>query len=141
MKQDDKKELEFLGAWATCAGEYLDALNSGGRVPVFSGPVEDCLRAADLRSLRAYKNDLYHVATALPKHEYAELDRLLKERFGMGLRGKLTSEEIAFNNVLQRGKIIDEDEYRMLEERAEEIWDDPTKADELERVNKLLSAY
>jgi hypothetical protein len=43
--------------------------------------------------------------------------------------------------MLRRGTIENEDEFRLLASRADEIYADKAKTGELEQINRLLAAY
>jgi hypothetical protein len=65
------------------------------------------------------------------------LDDQLRSEFGKGLREEHDSEG-RVREILKKGTIATEDEYRLLSERADEIHQDASKRDELARINQLL---
>jgi hypothetical protein len=108
---------------------------------LFSGPIEVGLETSDLRGLRTYKNDLVQMTRGLRAADVKTLDDELTSKFGVGIKDMRSAQKLRMAIVVHRGFIETDEEYRMLEERAEEIWDDPSKKDEFDRLNRALSAY
>ena len=103
--------------------------------------VEQTYSKADLRGMRLIARDL----NALDRDEWTsaqreELNRLLKDRFGKNLADVRSRDLTRIDRIRKRG-IRTENEFRLVHERAEEIWDDDTKRNELEALNRLLADY
>jgi hypothetical protein len=88
------------------------------------------------KGLRQIQRDFQEMIKGLRPDEIAKLDQLLAS-----LGGPTSSEpreEVA--RILKRGKIDTDDEYQLLMSRIDEIFQDPSKKDEVEAINKLLAA-
>ncbi|UII34129.1 hypothetical protein LVD17_09915 [Fulvivirga ulvae] len=68
-----------------------------------------------------------------------KLNEILETKFGSGLNDE--AEKKGINQILKKGKVTTEDEYRLLLNRIEEIHTDPLKKEEVERINLLLIEY
>jgi hypothetical protein len=94
-------------------------------------------QARNAKGLRQAQRDLQEMIRVLRPEETAKLDELLAS-----LGGPTSSEprdEVA--RILRRGTPVTEDEYRLLMSRVEEIFQDPSKKDEVDAINKLLAAF
>lgn len=95
----------------------------------------------DVRGLRIAAKDLLDWTRDLPVDQQAQLDQLLFSRFGRGLKAEGKRNRRELQRILRRGTIENEDEFRLLTSRADEIYADKAKAGELEQINRLLAAF
>ena len=107
---------------------------------LFEDVVAQTLDKGDLRGMRMVAKDFAEGARALPGDNWQKLDDLLRLKFGKGLREEGDREATKVARVLKRGKIKGEAEYRLLHERAGQIFADESKKDELESIDALLAA-
>jgi hypothetical protein len=87
----------------------------------------------DLRGLRQIKRDLKDMARHIPKKDATELSRLLELTTG----DNKDDSELA--TILNRGTVETEEEARFLMTRVDEIFQDPSKRDELKFINQMLA--
>jgi hypothetical protein len=95
----------------------------------------------DERGLRAALRDLTQWARTLPDDRRKQLDALLEAEFGSTIADLYKPIRDKINQVLERGVIRSPAEYRLLEERASEMYDDPVSKAELDRLNALLVMF
>lgn len=53
----------------------------------------------------------------------------------------MTKDLAVIARVRKRGRIGNEAEYRLVQDRTEQIWNDPEGKKDMEALNKLLAAY
>jgi hypothetical protein len=137
------QELNHLKEWCTSILQFEKALyapapSEGGLLEI----VQRTYLERDLRGMRVLAKDLNEVPRDWwPSEKLRELNRLLKERFGEDLADLKCRDLASISRIRKRGKIRTENEFRLVHERAEEIWDDEGKRDEMEALNKLLEDY
>jgi len=102
--------------------------------------IQAAFERGDLRSLKMVSRDLNEWANGMPPATIARLDAILRSELGEDPRGT-ESEARDLARILHRGTIEDEDEYRLLTRRLEEIYADGWKGGELEKINELLVAF
>ena len=82
--------------------------------------------------------DLSEMVRSLPEERQRELQSLIAH-------GSSSSSPELFadmaKQILQRGKVLSEHEYRVLQQYSEQIWDDPDKTEEMTMVNKVLGTF
>lgn len=130
------QELNCLREWCATILKFLPQEEAA-----IMEIVEQTYSKADLRGMRLIARDL----NALDRDEWTsaqreELNRLLKDRFGKNLADVRSRDLTRIDRIRKRG-IRTENEFRLVHERAEEIWDDDTKRNELEALNRLLADY
>jgi hypothetical protein len=103
--------------------------------------IEAAFEKRDVRGLKIAAKDLVEWTRDLPVDQQAKLDQLLVSRFGRGLRTEAEKDQRELQRILRRGTIENEDEFRLLSSRADEIYADKSKAGELEQINRLLVAF
>lgn len=149
--EEKAKELAFLTEWcaiflATAFGEESGAPSemSSALEDLVSSSLEDLvtqmLKKGDLRGMRSIAKELVGMAGALSEDKWHQLDESLRLKFGKGLREEADREAAKVNQILKRGKIRGEADYRLLHTRADQIFADESKKDELEKINDMLGA-
>jgi len=81
--------------------------------------------------------DINESAKDLPRHEFIELNKRLKEKFGKTLADFDKKKEKKISAVLKRGNVRNEDEFRLVQDYIENIWDNPLKKNEFETLQRL----
>jgi hypothetical protein len=94
-----------------------------------------------LKGLRQAFNDINEMVKDIPKDLLDELNALLREKFGKDLRTYSKKRLKQIGSVLRRGKILDEDEFRLIEERVSELCQLEPQASDITGLNNLLSTY
>jgi hypothetical protein len=107
----------------------------------FERVIDVAYAEGDARGLRGILSDLTQWARSLPNDRRKELDALLETEFGSTITDLYKPIRDKINQVLERGVIRTPAEYRLLEERASEIYDDPANKAELDRLNELLVMF
>lgn len=103
--------------------------------------IEAAFEKRDVRGLRIAAKDLAEWTRDLPVDQQAKLEQILVSRFGRGLRAEAEKNQHELERILRRGTIENEDEFRLLSSRADEIHADKSKAGELEQINRLLVTF
>jgi hypothetical protein len=86
----------------------------------------------------AYNDCVSDAKFLLNDEQLAKLDMELRNRFGVGLKAAEKKRQKMIGNILKRGVVETEDEYRMLLDRADEIHADQKKNEDLKAINLLL---
>lgn len=144
------KAIPFTGGESGCSHEnwtklravclaVIDTLEEHGLTAVpdrFRAVVEEAYRERNRRGLRAARAGFVERIRSLP---IALQDRVAERMKASGVAGGGASFlDETISRVLQRGRIADEDEFRMVLARVEEIAGDESRSAEVERLNQLL---
>jgi hypothetical protein len=103
--------------------------------------IEDAYAAQNLRGLRTIKRDFDEWCKSLPDALQRELNRLLESRLGVDSGAEARGREKEVREIAARGRIRNEREYRAVASFVEEFHDKPSRAQEIPRLNELLSQY
>jgi len=103
--------------------------------------LEEAYQKGNLIVLRAGNKEYNSELREMPTKDMLELVEILKKELGEDFSIVEKKRLDAINRVIKRGKISNLTEYRLLSERADEIYDDPDRIEELEAVNSLLIAF
>jgi len=136
------KELEYLRDWCLTILDFL--ISKSGESPIFSQTKEvvtDTFKGKNLRGLRYCKKDINEWAKGLSPSNVSELNSLLDEKFSVNLEKEDDKSAKIIKQILQRGVINNEDEYRLLLTKVDAFCADDSKKDEVEALNKLLTDY
>lgn len=91
--------------------------------------------------MRMAFNDTLDMAKDLSYAQKEELNAILREKFGTDLNEQNNKNYKKIKRVIQRGKIKTDEEYYLLKERIDEIYDDESKREEVEELGTLLLNY
>lgn len=95
----------------------------------------------NLVGLRSSINDYNEAARELPPEQFTELNRILNEKFGEDLIHNRKKELAQIRRIVKRGKINNEDEYRLVKSRIDELlWMDDSMT-ECKILDSLLCDY
>lgn len=143
-KLNDKqlKELTHINDWCLTILNFMIAKYEEGLGPkMFIEVINDAYQKQNLKGLRCIYNDTNEWAKGLPQTDLDELNKLLKNRFGVDLLKQIHRDLDKITEIIKKGNISNEDEYRLLLSRVDEIYDDKRKKNEVETLNKLLADY
>jgi hypothetical protein len=138
--QDDEY-AELRGFFEAFSAKYFPKNNlPADRQPLaLLAVLEKAGRATALRQLRQMVTDCVEMARALPEDEAHRFDLELTERGIVGLAAMRRRYSRSYRQVLKRGEIRTEDEYRLVRAIADDSTDIPT--DERAVVEGMLRAY
>lgn len=103
--------------------------------------IEKAYQARDLISMRVTRRDHDGWIRDLPPQERKHLETLLAEQLGSAIVDTVGAERKRLQEILNRGRIRNEDEYRSVLERVEEIFTDSAAADEVHVLNEMLAEF
>lgn len=101
----------------------------------------DAYSESDVRGLKSIAGELPNFFKILSPANRSELDRKLHDLFGYGLEVESQRRQKRIERVLTRGAIESEEDYRLVEERVEEICEKESLKNEAEELNELLLAF
>jgi len=133
-------ELNFIRDWCNLIINYLVEL---GEIKLngWEITIKENFQKGYIEGVRDTLNDMNTVGFDLPKEEFAELNRRLKERFGKTLYDfqKNTDKKIA--QIIKRRKIRNEDEFRLAQMHIDRIFQDTEKEEEWKILEDLCFEF
>jgi hypothetical protein len=145
-KQASPDELKRMADWCRIVIRFKTA-DRPGRSPAeaaidseYEKVLDATLARSDLRGLKMLRRDLTEWARGLPHRYVAELDALLRAQFGEGLTEEAKAQRKEVQDIVRRGYIETNDEYRLLVSYMDEIYSDPSRQEEAKAINALLAA-
>jgi hypothetical protein len=135
VKGDIAADLGAVTGWCRTVVRFL---GEGGHLskPMqaqLEAVIANCEQKRDLRGMRHVQRDLRQMIRLVGKPERARLDSILS-----ALQGPTSDVERDIAQILTRGTVETEDEYRLLMDRVNEIFQDPAREGELAAINKAL---
>jgi len=133
-------ELNFIRDWCNLIINYLVEL---GEIKLngWEITIKENFQKGYIEGVRDTLNDMNTVGFDLPKEEFAELNRRLKERFGKTLYDfqKNTDKKIA--QIIKRRKIRNEDEFRLAQMHIDRIFQETEKEEEWKILEDLCFEF
>lgn len=113
----------------------------GVSVDGFRSALDDAFRAQALGDLRVLWKDYKGWMRDLTAVQQKELRRILTAATEANFAAEEKKEQARIQKILDRGLIKTDKEYHLLSVLADEIYDDPARLEELNRLNRLLAQY
>jgi hypothetical protein len=143
LSADQLRELEQLYRRALLVLEFMTkksdlvaAVASDGRAGM-----EAAYRRQDLRALRMAARDDNEWIMSLAPADREELERLLLNELDVDVEEQRGADRARVGEVLARAGIANDEEYRLLLSRLNEIGSDPRFLEEARRIDELVTAY
>jgi hypothetical protein len=136
------KELEQIKEWCLTILNFMTSKNSN--MPIINQTkdvVVETYNNQNIKGLRYCNKDINEWAKSLSQSDLDELNNLLRNKFGEDLVKDSSKILTKIKQIVKNGKIANEDEYRLLLSRVDEIYDNVNKKSEVETLNKLLADY
>lgn len=135
-------EIARLRGWCETTLEFIVGGTPEDELKAqFADTIARTASANDVKGLRRLKKDFLEWARGLSSEQQRALDEVLRQRFGEGLSEGATSEAKAVRQILKRGSIRTEEEYRAVSRYVDEFQHDDSKQSELEKADRLLAEF
>ena len=141
LGNDRDEELEHLRSWCLAIIQFMARLSPSNALRDAEDVVNSTFERRDLNGLRMMCRDMRQWTKGLSAVDRIKLEGALQSTCGVGLVETSNSEQDALSQILKRGRVDGEEEYRILSDRADDIHEDSSKRSELKRINSLLAAY
>jgi len=142
ITEKQQKELDYLKEWCLMILNFMISKNNN--TPIITQTKDVILEtynSQNIKGLRYCNKDIIEWAKGLPHSDFVELKKLLQDTFGEDLIKNANRDFSEIQQVVKKGKISTEDEYRLLLSWVDEIYNDESKQDEVLPLNKLLVAF
>lgn len=143
-KELDQKaldELSFMRDWNWVIVDFLVKNENGDFFKQLYQVISEAFDKKNLRGMRMMYNDNNEMARGLSLNKLTELNHILREKFGFDLDKAHDKVLAKINLIVQRGYLDNDDEFRLLFSRVDEIYEDDNKEKEVEILENLMNKY
>ena len=146
IKLELPKNPELLGRWCLIILESMERF-AAQEIPMYR---EVILQTCDVNwkyqeRLQARKGLLHDTnewaMEVLNQQALQSLNLKLRQEFGFDLNDFSNRNNIRIQNILKRGVIRNEEEYRLVSDKVEEIYADDSQKQLICKLNNLLGAF
>lgn len=143
----ESNELELLRNKCLLFNSFL--IDKGGLSPELiesykesNRLIEKAYEEGKIKPLKSMSIDIDdQVIRHMPLSMATELKLLFKKNLDIDFNVVDKKREKKIEKIIKRGKITSPDEYELLNNYADEIFQDPSRRNELELINKILTRY
>jgi hypothetical protein len=139
-KAQREAEAARLARWCLSVTDYLATLGNDPSVGDFAELVNAALKSGSVAQLKSIKRDLTEWARGLTPEQQRGLNRALQSQTGASLAHEDSVDQALVNEVLARGEIRTDNEYRIMNEWMDRLGgaSDPGK---MATIDALLTRY
>ncbi len=141
LSQKALDELSFLKDWNQMIVDFLVKNENTEFLKELYQVITDAFDKKNLKGMRMMYNDTNEMARGLSSNKLTELNQILKEKFGFDLDKDHDKVLTKINLIVQRGHLENDDEFRLLFSRVDEIYADGSKEKEVEALENLMNDY
>ena len=152
LTEKQNSEVEFIKDWSLTIINFLKSkLNLDDSFwfdyeQIFSEEIKrkyltETSPSIYIKGLRMVFNDINEMALDLSLQLQVELNKLLLSKFEKDLNFYSTSLSKKVRQIIKRGEIKNPNEFRLLQSRAELIYENEELKTELTEINKLMVSY
>lgn len=135
-------EMAFIKDWYLEIMDFLEEIYPTDEAPeVFRQIIKDASDKGDIRGLRILYNDVNEMAHGISKSNLVVLNRKLNIKFGMDLDTVKKDNMVRIREILQKGYLESDDEYRFVSSMIDEIYIDGRRKDKIDAIYKLMDDY
>lgn len=141
INQNKLEELTFLKEWNETIVNFFASKPKDNSLEIFHQIINETFNKSDLKGMRMIYKDLNEGANDLPLIEFNELNQQLSQKFGTDLTECNNKNLTKIKQIVKKGNINNDEEYRLILNRVEEIYADDNQKEETEILNMLLTNY
>lgn len=135
-------EMAFIKDWCLEIMDFLEEIYPTDETPeAFRQIIKDASDKGDIRGLRILYNDVNEMAHGISKSNLVVLNRKLNIKFGMDLDTVKKDNMVRIREILQKGYLESDDEYRFVSSMIDEIYIDGRRKDKIDAIYKLMDDY
>lgn len=137
-----KRMLEWMSIVLDHLAEHFDEFKAiAAETKLHWGNTKYKGTKAEWKGCKQGQREFAEMTTGLPADKYRQLDMILKEKFGEGLEDVLDKKNKIMDKIYKRKSIKNADEYRMVDERVDELSQTKSNPEEIQFLNSLLTKY
>ena len=140
-KKQKQIEVDRLSAWCSAILREINSLSPSPLASTFEDAIARSQQRRDLKGLRMASKDLEEWARSVDPFSKEKVNAALISQFGRGLDEGAEADRGALTRILARGRIENDDEYRLVSRRVDEIYDDVAFEEEVAVLNNLLALH
>lgn len=141
INQNKLEELTFLKEWNETIVRFFVLKSKDNSLEIFHQIINETFNKSDLKGMRMIYKDLNEGANDLPLIEFNELNQQLSQKFGTDLTECNNKNLTIIKQIVKKGNINNDEEYRLILNRVEEIYADDNQKEKTEILNMLLTNY
>jgi len=135
-------EMSFIKDWSLEIMDFLEEVYPTDETSeAFRQIINDASDKGDISGLRILYNDVNEMAHGVSKSNLVVLNRKLNIKFGMGLDTVKKDNMVRIREILQKGYLESDDEYRFVSALIDEIYIDGCRKDKIDAIYKLMDDY
>lgn len=135
-------ELELIKDWCLTILIFItDKSNNNPIINQMKDVIINSYNNQNIKELINCKSDIIEWIKGFSQNDTEELNNLLRDKFGNDLVIESNNIIRKIKYIIKKGKITNDNEYRLLLSRVDEIYQNDSKQMELKKLNKLLANY
>ncbi len=141
LTKEETIELLFKDKWCKIILDYIYSIEPVEGYNWQDDWDEIKMTKSDLKGLRMAYNDIFEMIQDLDPKQYKKLDEILRKKFGHGLFEADQKHIKRVTKIVEKGKISNKEQYYLLREYFERIWDMPEYKETAKKIEDILFTF
>ncbi len=141
LTEKQQQKILFLYEWNMTIMEYYDFLQPELDYDWRDDFEEPKMTKSDLESWQMAYNDSLEMIQDLDPKQYKKLDEILRKKFGHGLFEADQKHIKRVTKIVEKGKISNKEQYYLLREYFERIWDMPEYKETAKKIEDIMFTF
>ncbi len=139
---NELQEFNYKENWCLETAKYLDKVSPIAKnISWFANWPKMSFTKKWLNGLRMAYNDSLEMVQDLDPNQYKKLDEILRKKFGHGLFEADQKHIKRVTKIVEKGKISNKEQYYLLREYFERIWDMPEYKETAKKIEDILFTF
>ncbi len=136
-----KKDAEYLANWSIELFRFFHTIEPYSNLEKWINNLLQAVKENDVTGLLMAYNDMNEGAYDLDPKQYKKLDEILRKKFGHGLFEADQKHIKRVTKIVEKGKISNKEQYYLLREYFERIWDMPEYKETAKKIEDILFTF
>ncbi len=141
ISQEQLIEINFLADWCIEIYRFENNIEPDSDIEECINRLTKTKNKKNLRGLKEEYNETIEMIQFFSASQYKSLDKILRNKFGHGLYEADKKYIKRINKIVEKGKISNEEQYYLLREYFERIWDMQEHKQTAQKIEKMLFAF
>ncbi len=134
-------EINFLADWCIEIYRFENTIEPDSDIEEWINKLTKAKKKKKLRGLKEEYNETLEMVQYFSAAQYKNLDKILRDKFGHSLFEADKKYVKRINKIVEKGKISKEEQYYLMREYFERIWNMPEHKQTVQKIEKMLFAF
>ncbi len=141
LKNIQIKQLNYYLEWCVTIANFMSKKTGSNEIKEYWEKIKINQKQQDITEMKAAFNDMTSWALYLESKDRLELNKILRKKFNHDLLDIDKRLQKKIQSFIKKGKISNKEQYYLLREYFERIWDMPEYKETAKKIEDILFTF